>query len=547
MKSRILALLLLFLSLLPAFGSAYQDRPKLIVVIVIDQFRGDYVQRYYERFGEGGFKLLMDRGAYFPDCHYDYANTRTAPGHATLFTGAYSDGHGIGGNEWWDPVLRKVVTSVEDSHYETLKPGGSKETGVSPHNLMADTVGDELKLATQGRSRVFAISLKDRASVLPGGYSANATYWIDHEDGAWESSSYYMKSLPEWVVKYDAASPGKKYLNRDWKDADGTVLDNTAPAVNGAGQPVGFYDLVGKTPFANDYELDFARELIRQEKLGTGPTTDFLSISLSANDILGHKAGPDSPKMGAMALALDRELADFFKYLDQQIGLDNLWIALSADHGIAPLVDDAQAMRIPGGYLDESSMAQQINQRLATRFPQMKSGPRCLRPEDATRLHRQDTTDFIAWMTWPIAYLCKDDFDALKINEPEAEQMVGEVFKQVGLLRGFYTRAQLTDGKLPDTAYSKTFLHSRAQYGGWYVLGQPAPFYIGSPSGTDHSTAYNYDTHVPLAFFGAPFKAGTYSTPAQPIDMVATFSVLLGIERPTHSVGRVLTEALQAH
>lgn len=539
---------LLILSLVvPAFGTAYQDRPKLIVVIIIDQFRGDYLMRYYDRFGNGGFRLLMDRGAYFSDCHYDYANTRTAPGHATLFTGAYSDGHGIGGNDWWDPTLRKVVTSVEDSHYETLKPGGSKEMGVSPHNLMADTIGDELRLATAGKSRVFGISFKDRAAVLPAGHSANAAYWIDHEDGAWQSSNYYMKALPEWVVKFDAASPTKKYLNQDWKDSDGTVLDTTAPATNAAGQPLGFYDLVGKTPFANDYEFDFAKELIKQEKLGSGPTTDFLSVSLSANDILGHRVGPDSPKMAAMALALDRQLAEFFSFLNQQFGLDNVWIALSADHGVAPLVDDAQALRVPGGYLDESSMAQQINQRLAARFPQLKGGPKCLRPEDAMRLHRQDTPDFVAWMTWPIAYLCKDDFDAVKVNEAEAEQIVGDVFKQVAFLRAFYTRTQLSEGAVPATPYGREYLHSRAQYGGWYVLGQPAPFYIGSPSGTDHSTGYSYDTHVPLAFYGAPFHPGTYRTHSEPVDMVATFSALLGIERPTHSIGRVLTEALDTH
>jgi predicted AlkP superfamily pyrophosphatase or phosphodiesterase len=545
--SRLLALLLIFFLLLPAFGTAYQNRPKLIVVIIIDQFRGDYLLRNYDRFGKGGFRLLMDQGAYFSDCHYDYVNTRTAPGHATLFTGAYSDGHGIGGNEWWDPSLRKVVTSVEDAHYETLKPGGSTETGVSPHNLMADTIGDELKLATGGKSKVFGISLKDRAAALPVGYSANAAYWIDHDDGAWESSNYYMKALPQWVVNYDAAGPTKKYLNQEWKDADGTVLDTTAPAVNAAGQPLGFYDVVGKTPFANDYEFDFAKELIQQEKLGNGPTTDLLSISLSANDILGHRTGPDSPKMTAMALALDHQLAEFFTFLNRQIGLDNVWIGLSADHGIAPLVDDAQAMRIPGGYLDESSMAQQINQRLAGRFPQLKGGPRCLRPGDAQRLHREDTPDFVAWMTWPIAYLCKDDFDAVRVSEADAEQMVGDVFKQVGILRAFYTRAQLTQGQLPATPYGQEYLHSRSQYGGWYVLGQPTPFYIGSPAGTDHSTGYSYDTHVPLAIYGAPFHPGTYRSHSEPIDMVATFSVLLGIERPTHSVGRVLTEALDNH
>ena len=542
--ARLLALSLICFLLTSAFGSAYQNRPKLIVVIIIDQFRGDYLERYYDRFGEGGFRLLMDHGANFTDCHYDYANTHTAPGHATLFTGAYSDGHGIGGNEWWDLALHKVVTSVEDSRYQTLKPGGSNETGVSPHNLLADTIGDELRLATAGKSRVFGISLKDRAAVLPAGYSGNAAYWIDHEDGAWISSSYYMKSLPPWLVAFEASGPTKKYLNQEWKGLDGSVLDSTAPATNAAGQPLGFYDLVGKTPFANDYEFDFAKELIRQEKLGNGSTTDFLSISLSANDLLGHRVGPGSPKMAAMALALDRQLADFFAFLKQQVGLENVWIALSADHGIAPLVESAQTMHVPAARLNSASMAQQINLKLAEQFPQMTGGPRCLRPEDARLSHRESTPDFVAWMSWPIAYLCKDDFDALKIDEAQAEQIVGKVFKQVGSLPAFYTRTQLTEGEVPQTSYGKQYLHSRAEYGGWYVLGELPPFAVGNATGTDHSTPYSYDTHVPLAFYGSPFKPGTYRSPAEPVDMVATFSALLGIERPTHSIGRVLTEAL---
>ncbi|HJW98765.1 MAG TPA: alkaline phosphatase family protein [Terriglobales bacterium] len=544
LRSPFLPFLLIFCLLSHAFPSAYQNRPKLIVVIIIDQFRADYLERYYDRFGEGGFRLLMDHGANFSDCHYDYANTHTAPGHATLFTGAYSDGHGIGGNEWWDPALRKVVTSVEDSRYQTLKPGGSNETGVSPHNLLADTIGDELRLATAGKSRVFGISFKDRAAVLPAGYSGNAAYWIDHDDGGWETSSYYMKSLPQWVVSFVASGPTKKYLNREWNGADGSVLDTTAPATNAAGQPVGFYDLVGKTPFANDYEFDFAKELIRQEKLGGGPTTDLLSISLSANDILGHRVGPDSPKMAAMAVALDRQFADFFAFLQQQLGKENVWVALSADHGIAPVVEQAQAIHVPASRLDSAGMAQQINLKLAQRFPQFTGGPRCLRPEDARRTHRENTPDFVAAMSWPIAYLCKDDFDALKIGEAEAEQMVGDVFKLTAGLRAAYTRAQLTAGDVPQSSYGQQYLHSRAEYGGWYVIGELAPFVVGTASGTDHSTSYNYDTHVPLAFYGAPFKPGTYRSHSEPVDMVATFSALLGIERPSHSIGRVLTEAL---
>ena len=179
-------------------ASAYNARPKLIVVIVIDQFRGDYLERYREKFGDGGFRLFLDHGAYFTDCNYDYADTRTAPGHATLFSGNYAGGHGILANEWWDPQKKKRVTSVED---DATKLVGitSAAPGASPHNLLSDTLGDELKLATGGKARVFAISLKDRAAILPGGFSANGAYWIDGKTGAWITSTYYHQLLPYWV------------------------------------------------------------------------------------------------------------------------------------------------------------------------------------------------------------------------------------------------------------------------------------------------------------------------------------------------------------
>src|ERR1700722_4165534 len=202
------------------FASAYNGHPKLVVVIVIDQFRGDYLERYRDQFGEGGFRLLLDHGANFTDCNYDYANTRTAPGHATLFTGAYSNSHGIAANEWWDPQKKRMVTSVED---DTTKLVGvtDDKAGASPHNLLADTLGDALKLATQGHSRVFSLSLKDRAAVLPGGFAADAAYWIEPKNGAWVTSTYYRGDLPKWAQDFNSANRAAKYWDRDWKNTNG--------------------------------------------------------------------------------------------------------------------------------------------------------------------------------------------------------------------------------------------------------------------------------------------------------------------------------------
>src|ERR1700733_13642754 len=260
-----------------SFASAYDGHPKLVVVIVIDQFRGDYLERYRNQFGDGGFRLLIDRGAYFPNCNYNDANTRTAPGHATLFTGAYSNGHGIAANEWWDPRKKKMVTSVEDDDTKLVGMApdpGKDRAGASPHNLLADTVGDELKLATQGRSRVFTVSLKDRAAVLPGGFAADAAYWIEPKSGSWITSTYYRPDLPKWAQDFNSGNRAAKYWDRDWKNNNGDNLRSTAHRKTKDGSDAGFYEVIGSTPFANEYEFEFAKQLVVYENLGAGQATD---------------------------------------------------------------------------------------------------------------------------------------------------------------------------------------------------------------------------------------------------------------------------------
>jgi arylsulfatase A-like enzyme len=510
-------------------ASAYNAHPKLIVVIVIDQFRGDYLERYHDKFGEGGFRLLLEHGANFTECNYDYANTRTAPGHATLFTGAYSDGHGIAANEWWDPKRKRMVTSVEDDDTKlvgitTDAPGGGSKLGASPHNLLADTLGDELKLATHGQARVFSISLKDRAAVLPGGFAADAAYWIDPKSGTWITSTYYRPELPKWAQDFNASNRAAKYWGRDWKDNNGEIWRSTAHRQGKDGSDAGFYEVIGSTPFANEYELEFAKELVIEENLSDGQATDLLAISLSANDILGHQVGPDSPQMAAMALGLDRELADFFNFLGHQVGLANVWIALSADHGVSPLPDAAKKLRIPAANGNAGKLEAQINQALTLKFS----------PRHAASYIRLD---------YPVAWLDQDAFRAASIKEREAETAVGEALEQAGL-RGYFTKSQLAEGDVPPTALGRKFLHSYSPEASWYVLGVPEPYTVGPANGTDHASPYTYDTHVPLAFYGLPFRTGTYRTHAEPIDLAATLASLLGINAPTHSVGRVLTEAL---
>ena len=505
-----------------AAASAYNARPKLIVVIVIDQFRADYLERYHDQFGEGGFRVFLDRGAYFTDCNYDYANTRTAPGHATLFTGSYTSGHGIVANEWWDPQKKKHVTSVEDDATKLLG-GSTSGPGASPHNLRSDTLGDELKLATGGRARVFAVSLKDRAAVLPAGYSGDAAYWIDPKTGAWITSTYYRQDLPEWARNVNNSHRADKYWNREWKDADGNMLGSTAPRNGKDGKPAGFYEVVGSTPFANDYQLEFAKELVLYEKLGAGPATDLLAISLSANDILGHQAGPDSPQMRGMALELDRQLAEFIGFLGHQVGLANVWMALSADHGVAPLPEFAKRLRLPAENVDGQAKRSQLNSLLSKKYNR--------------------TADYLRDFDSPLAWLNDEAFSSVGRKEADAESDTGEAMIQAGLA-GYFTKWQLAHGETPHTETGRRYAHSYSPEGGWYVMGVPQPFQVGTSKGTNHETPFSYDTHVPLAFYGLAFQPGVYRTHAEPVDLAVTLASLLGINAPAQATGRVLTEAL---
>ena len=509
-------------SSLSVFPSAYNARPKLIVVVVIDQFRGDYVERYHGQFGEAGFRLLLDHGAYFSNCNYNYANTRTAPGHSTLFTGAYSNGHGIAANEWWDPKKKHMVTSVEDDDSKLVGIADAK-TGASPHNLLGDTLGDELKLATQGKARVFGISLKDRSAILPAGFAGDAAYWIDPKSGAWVTSTYYRNDLPRWVQEFNSSRPAK-YWGREWKDSQGALLASTAHRKAKDGSEAGFYEVVGGTTFGNEYEFEFAKELVVYENVGRGPATDLLAISLSPNDILGHRVGPDSPEMAQMALDLDHELADFFNFLGHQIGLADVWIALSADHGVSSLPDTVKKLHIPAANSGAPKIEEQLNNAITTKFFPGHPGS-------------------YVKLDYPLAWLVPDAFIAGHVHERDAEVAVGEAMKQAGL-RDYYTKSQLAAGEVPNTELGRKYLNSYSPEGSWFVMGVPDIYSVGGAQGTDHTSPYNYDTHVPLAFYGLPFHAGTYRMSVEPVDLAPTLASLLGINAPTHSVGRVLTEGL---
>ncbi len=520
------ALIALALCAVASFASAYDAKPKLVVIVVVDQLRGDLLERYHDDFGKGGFRLLMDHGAWFTSCYYNYAATKTAPGHSTLGTGTYALGHGIFANDWWDPKLRHLVSSVEDENTKPigLPPGiAGEKWSASPHNLQTDTIGDELKLATGGRAKVYGVALKDRAAILPVGYSADGGFFIEPQSGAFVTSSYYMQQAPAWLVKFNAGKTRGSYLNREVKDATGKVLRSTAPAKNAQGKDLSFYDLVGPTPWGNDYTVEIAKQIIENEKLGTGAVTDLISVSFSSPDMLRHKVGPDSPEHEAMLVSLDRTLAGFFQYLDTKVGKGNWAVAFSADHGIAPMSDVAMKLRIPAGNMSGQELQKQFNEALKEKYGK--------------------EAKYVVLVDYANVYLDEQAFEGVHASEADAEKAVGELMMERGF-RNYATKAQMRNGDAGNGGvFRQQILNTYSPLSGWYAMGFMAPFWIGSSTGTTHAVPYSYDAHVPLAFYGTAFRPGIYRENVEPVDLAVTLSSLLRTNKPASAVGRVLDEA----
>ncbi len=557
----------------PVPPSAYNGHPKLAIILVIDQFRGDYLDRWRADFKNRGFNLFLQHGAYFPDCYYDYANTKTAPGHATIGTGAYTDGHGISSNDWWDLARNqdRTVTSVEDERYRIVgepdssipanqpgaPPGASKFlTGSSPRNLLASTIGDELRLATEGQAKVFGISLKDRAAILPAGSAANAAYWIDPASGYWVTSTFYMPQLPDWVTAFNTSGRIAQ------AEQEANAPDNTTQ----------FYDLVGRTPAANSYELDFAQALITGEQLGQHDVPDLITISLSANDILGHQMGPDSNYEEQMVDSLDTQLDAFFTWLDKNIpgGLGNVWIALTADHGIAPIPSSAAQYGINAATLDLDKLTDALDYAINMKFSPgeklkyilphqelpyislnqsefLKAG---IIESEAENAVQQLLPAAIASLTPAPPEPPPSDASFVPANpsatQPPPQPSETRLPPHPVLFRS-YTREQLANGAYPPTSWGTLLAHSYSPNGGWYIMIIPADYQMESLSSiqTTHFSPYSYDRHVPLGFYGAPFAPGIYRGRVEPVDIAATFAALMGINQPSASVGQILTRALK--
>ncbi len=525
-------LTLLFLPFLKLQGqldvSQKYPRPKLILVLVIDQFRYDYLVRFRPLFVQGGFNLLLS-GANFVDCRYDYATTVTGPGHATLFTGAYPNVHGIIENKWYDSSLHRDVYCVEDA---STKVVGGQGSGASPRNLIGSTFGDELRFESDFQSKVISISLKDRAAVLPGGHTANAAYWYDSKTGHFVSSTYYMQSLPSWAAQFNEQSPAKAYCGKAWQalpetpGAAGRILEEFKPTANKPCPDTKFLGWLDSTPFMNEVELNFADEAVRNEGLGQGSATDLLAVSLSVNDSVGHGFGPYSPEVADTTLRTDRYLAEFFKKLNQKVSLDNVWIALSADHGVAP----------NPRFIKDSRLGMGNARLIAVR----KAAEQAL-----SRVFGED--QWIEAMDEFYLYLDHRTLEKHHVEAAKAEAIAAEAADSAPGVSAAFTRTQLLSGTLASTPLARKALNSfnRHRGGDIFLALEPYAVPVEGDIETAHGSAWNYDAQVPLVLWGKPIKSGSYVAPCQPTDLAPTLAAALGISQPSGGQGRPLAEALK--
>jgi hypothetical protein len=537
----LLVLALLMPGAVPARADAYHATPKLVVVLVIDQFRGDYLDRYRDDFKTpNGFNLFLKKGVHFTDCYYEYANLVTAAGHSTIGTGSYTDGHKIPVNEWWQPDENgklEFVTSVSDKRYKLVgvPDGGVVAPGASPHREAASTLGDELVLATQGRAKVFGVSFKDRAAILTSGHATKGAFWTDHDSGAFISSTYWMPELPAWAKEFNAS-------------------DERAKARAAAGIPSGnFYEEVGRTPAAVQYMIDFAKTLVKSENLGRNEVSDMLTISISNTDILGHKVGPDSPEQRKMIDAVDVSLNDFFTFLDKQVGLQNVIVALSGDHGVAPTMRAANDAQMPAGAIRSAPILKQLEAALDKKWP-VKKGDK-----------------YVLGGEYPYIQLNQKAFEAAHVSEIEAETTAGEELEALlassdanyGVksakaaipadrlsepagLGAVFPVAKMRLGEIPDTELGRRIMHSYSPYVGWAIwVNFSAYQYPGSETGATHYSSFAYDRHVPLDFYGAMFIPGTYHDRVAPVDIAATFASILRVNQPSSVEGRILTQVMK--
>ena len=551
--------------------AARSVRPRLVLLIVVDQFRYDYLTRFGDLFGTRGIGRLMREGASWTEANFDFTPTLTAPGHAVFMTGAWPSQTGIIANEWYERDTGKKVKSITDTSTSKLggKPG---EKGYSPRRLLCSTVGDQLRVADGDRSKVIGISAKDRSAILPAGRRATAAYWFSDDNGSMISSTYYFNQMPDWVTRFnnrhladgwfggrwDRLLPEAEYLKRaglddmPWENQDKSSNDtNLFPHVvtGGAAKPgKTFYKAFDYTPFSNDLLVAFAEEAITNEKLGADSDPDVLSVSFSANDYVGHRFGPYSQEVMDMSLRVDRQIGTLLDFVDARVGLQHAVVIFTADHGASPVPEQAALMNLPGHRYQKADLRRIVEEGLKARYA---------RPDRPASDYIQSFTNKEETEQGLINgnfYLNRAALKRDGIDLDECERVVGELSMRMPGVARYFTRAQLESESISSSdVVSRRVLHGfyAQRSGDVIVVFQPYNILFDLPddptderSTATHGSPYSYDTHVPLIIMGRDFAKGNYAQAATPADIAPTLASLLKVQAPGCSVGRVLSEAL---
>lgn len=507
------------------------QRPKLVIGIVVDQMRWDYLYRYYNRYTpDGGFKRLLNNGFSCENTLIPYTPTLTACGHTCIYTGSVPSIHGITGNDWWDYDLKKYSYCTEDENVKTI--GSTTTLGqMSPHNLLATTIGDELRLATNFNSKVVGIAIKDRGAILSAGHSANAAYWYDNKTGDWITSSYYLKELPKWVNDINAKKLVDKYYEQDWNLLYPIAsYEQSAPAAKGFVHPLKpligkNYGVIPATPFGNSFTFDMAMAAVNGEQLGADAVTDMLTVSLSSPDYIGHAYGPNSIEAEDGFLRLDKDLGDFLNFLDTKVGKGQYLLFLSADHGAASVPSFLKEHQIPAGNFDSQTITDELNKLLK---------------------EKTKADELVIGILNNQVYLNRTVINDAGLNKDSINKWVmNYLMQQVAVER-----------VVPLDALNNTTLNTKVKEmlaNGYYPKRSGDIQLIFKPQwidgflkgGTTHGGWNPYDAHIPLLFYGWKIQQGASIREVSMADIAGTIASLLHIQMPSGSIGNVIEEIVK--
>ena len=526
-------------------------KPRLVVLVIIDQFRGDYLARWAPYFSKDGLGRLIHKGAWFDNAYYTYGALATGPGHASLSTGATPSVHGIVGNDWYaQPGRTEIYCCADPNVHGVGYPDGKNHAGRSPANMRSDSLGDLIKSATAGRGQVWGVALKDRAAILSTGTHADGAIWWDSSSGRLVSSTYYGDRLPDAIDKLNGEHFVDRFFKTRWtllQSADvyhpGSIAGRSDPAAYGRTHTGRFPKIIGAesdhpdrryyrelyiTPMANELVFEAAKRLVATRSLGSDGDVDLLVVGLSANDVVGHRYGPESAEVMDCTLRTDRQLAAFFTWLDQRVGLDNCLVGLSSDHGVGPIVEYSEALGLGGGRFDSRGLVKKIDKALNRRF--------------GAPAHRQS---YVVDLLLPWLYLDEQAISASGGTVDEAARIAADVAAEYEGVAETFTKAQIVapgfavaDTLRGDVAHSyypkrsgQVYIHWRRY---WYKQSKLA----------GHGAAYDYDKHVPVVLMGPGVRPGRYGRRVRPTDLTVTICKLLGIESAASMTGRVLSDAI---